>query len=104
MSWRFIPGPYRKPTDGRAFGKKSLWKFSPVFYHGGLGLGHIKLNTEVSGIVFPPPGMVAPYPEFFSGLAKLTRETAAAFEKAGLARQFDVKTEANALVNDLKLT
>jgi hypothetical protein len=48
--------------------------------------------------------MVAPYPEFFSGLAKLTRRTAEAFEKAGLEQRFEVKAAASDLLELLKLS
>lgn len=63
---------------------------------------HTKQNAEVMGIVSPPPGMVAPYPEFFSGLAKLTRETAMALEKAGLGGHFDIATVAGDLLKQLR--
>ena len=59
---------------------------------------HTKLTVMLAGIVRPPTGMVAPYPEFFSGLAKLTRRTAAAFEKAGLEQHFEVKAVAGDLL------
>ena len=39
---------------------------------------HTKLSVSYLGLVTPPKGMVAPYPEFFSGLAVLARRTAAA--------------------------
>lgn len=64
---------------------------------------HAKLTVEYLGMIEPPMGMVAPYPEFFAGLAKLTRQTATAFEKAGMGEQFDVQTEANQLLDDYKL-
>lgn len=63
---------------------------------------HTKQNVEVMGLVSPPPGMVAPYPEFFTGLAKLTRETAAALDKAGLGGQFDIETVASDLLKQLR--
>lgn len=65
---------------------------------------HVKMNVLVAGTISPPTGMVAPYPEFFSGLAKLTRQTADAFEKAGQAEQFDVKTAAGDLLDLFKLS
>src|SRR5206468_9172556 len=42
----------------------------------------------------PPPGVVAPYPAFFAGLAKLSRETAKAFEKTGSDQTLNPKTTA----------
>ena len=65
---------------------------------------HTKLTVEYMGMVEPPTGMVAPYPEFFSGLAMLTRRTAEAFEKAGLEEQFDAKTVASDLLELLNLS
>ena len=65
---------------------------------------HAKLAVSVSGIVTPPKGMVAPCPEFFSGLAELARRTAAAFETAGLGQQFETKTAATNLLEALSLS
>jgi hypothetical protein len=65
---------------------------------------HTKLSVTYMGIVTPPKGMVAPYPEFFSGLAKLTRRTAEAFEKAGLEQPFEVKAAASELLELLNLS
>jgi len=59
---------------------------------------HTKLTEEVLGMISPPRGMVAPYPEFFTGLAKLTRRTADAFGQAGLEERFDAKTVAGELL------
>src|ERR1035438_2035589 len=58
---------------------------------------HTKLAVSYLGIVTPPRGMVAPYPDFFSGLSKLTRRTAAALEKVGLEQRFEVKAVAGQL-------
>jgi HEAT repeat protein len=58
---------------------------------------HSKPNVNFAGIITPPVGMVAPYPEFFGGLATLTRRTAKAFEQAGLAQKFEVKMAASEL-------
>ena len=65
---------------------------------------HTKLTVEYMGSISPPKGMVAPYPDFFAGLSKLTRRTAGAFEKAELGQQFDVITVAGDLLNDLNLS
>lgn len=62
---------------------------------------HTKMNVEVLGIVTPPRGMVAPYPDFFAGLATLTRRTAEAFQQAGMVQQFDAKTAAARLLDIL---
>ena len=65
---------------------------------------HTKLTVEYMGIITPPKGMVAPYPEFFAGLARLTRRTAEAFEKAGLEQRFEVKAVASDLLELLNLS
>ncbi|HEY2081517.1 MAG TPA: DUF3160 domain-containing protein, partial [Verrucomicrobiae bacterium] len=52
---------------------------------------HSKMSVEVMGMISPPKGMVAPYPDFFAGLAKLSRRTAEAFQHAGLDPEFDPK-------------
>jgi hypothetical protein len=49
----------------------------------------------------PSAGVVAPYPNFFTGLGKLSLETAAALEKAGLDEPFDSKTAARQLLKGL---
>ena len=59
---------------------------------------HTKLSVEYLLLISPPEGMVAPYPEFFSGLAKLARRTAEAFDKAGLDQRFEVKTVASQML------
>lgn len=65
---------------------------------------HTKLSVLYLGSINPPEGMVAPYPEFFSGLAQLTRRTAEAFDKAGLAQRFEVKAVANELLGLIALS
>ena len=65
---------------------------------------HEKLTYGLRGIISPPKGMVAPYPDFFSGLATLARRTATAFGKAGLDEPFEPKAVAAQLVASLKLS
>src|SRR5205807_8683578 len=65
---------------------------------------HTKLSVTYAGIIEPPTGMVAPYPEFFSGLAKLTRRTAEAFDKTGLEQHFEIKTVAANLLELIQLS
>lgn len=59
---------------------------------------HTKLAVSYMGMISPPEGMVAPYPEFFSGLAKLTRRTAEAFYKAGGEQRFEIRAVASELL------
>jgi HEAT repeat protein len=65
---------------------------------------HTKLSVCFMGGINPPKGMVAPYPEFFAGLAKMSRKTAAAFESAGLQPPFEVRTAASDLLEILTLS
>ncbi len=65
---------------------------------------HSKMSVMVMGIIEPPAGMVAPYPDFFSGLATLSRHTAASFAKAGLAERFDAKSVAGQIVGLFNLS
>jgi len=65
---------------------------------------HTKLSVMYMGGISPPKGMVAPYPEFFAGLAALSRRTAAAFEAVGLDQPFEVKTTATGLLEALSLS
>jgi HEAT repeat protein len=58
---------------------------------------HAKLDVGAYGGVTPPPGMVAPYPDFFSGLAKLSRHTAEVFCQDGLEPPFEAKAVAGEL-------
>jgi len=64
---------------------------------------HTKISVSYMGGIDPPVGMVAPYPEFFAGLAKLTRRTATAFEQAGLDQPFEVKAVATDLLETITL-
>jgi len=64
---------------------------------------HSKMSVEVLGIVTPPKGMVAPYPDFFAGLAKLSRRTAEAFQHAGLDPEFDPKAISDQLLKLLDI-
>jgi HEAT repeat protein len=64
---------------------------------------HAKISVEYMGIIMPPKGMVAPYPDFFAGLARLTRQTAGAFDKSGMKGKFDVGTVASNLLEDMNL-
>jgi HEAT repeat protein len=63
---------------------------------------HTKLSVEYMGIVSPPQGMVAPYPEFFAGLAKLTRRTAEALQQAGAKHEFNAKIVAGELLRSVE--
>ena len=65
---------------------------------------HKKMTVMVMGMISPPRGMVAPYPEFFSGLAKLTRQTAVAFDKSGFGQSFEIKAVAAELLSLLDLS
>jgi hypothetical protein len=65
---------------------------------------HSKISVSYMGMISPPKGMVAPYPEFFSGLATLSRRTAAGFQTAGLGQEFEAKTAANSLFQLLNLS
>jgi HEAT repeat protein len=60
---------------------------------------HSKLSVLVMGSISPPKGMVAPYPDFFAGMAQLARRTAAAFQRAGLDREFEPKAVGDELMN-----
>ena len=51
---------------------------------------HAKPDVEFMGMAETPPGIVAPYPDFFSGLARLSRQTELAF-KPNLTKHFDPK-------------
>ena len=63
---------------------------------------HVKMTVGSRGGDSPPQGMVAPYPDFFAGLATLTRRTAEAFRQTGLGRQFDVKSVSEDLLHLLQ--
>jgi HEAT repeat protein len=65
---------------------------------------HSKMTVSYYGSIRPPTGTVAPYPEFFSGLAKLARQTATAFEKVGEEQPFDAKTAAAELLDALRFS
>lgn len=64
---------------------------------------HTKMSVMVMGSISPPKGMVAPYPDFFAGLAKLSRRTAEAFQNAGLDPEFNPKAISDQLLNLLDI-
>jgi hypothetical protein len=64
---------------------------------------HSKMSVSVLGSISPPSGMVAPYPDFFAGLAKLSRRTAEAFQHAGLDLEFDPKAISDQLLRLLDI-
>jgi len=65
---------------------------------------HSKMSAMVLGIINPPTGMVAPYPEFFASLAKLTRRTAEVCDQSGLGQSFEIKSVAAELLESLSLS
>jgi hypothetical protein len=62
---------------------------------------HAKLAVSYMGIIQPPRGLVAPYPDFFAGLAKLSRDSAAALQKAAFDAPFELKSVAADLVQQM---
>jgi hypothetical protein len=50
-----------------------------------------KMGALTRGTHTPPPGIVAPFPAFFSGLARLSRDSAAAFESIVADERFEPK-------------
>jgi HEAT repeat protein len=64
---------------------------------------HAKIAVEYMGMITPPKGMVAPYPDFFAGLGALARQTADEFQQSGMGPQFEVKSIAQKLLDDLNL-
>lgn len=62
---------------------------------------HVKLTMSLLGIIEPPHGLVAPYPDFFADLARLSRDSAAALQQAGFDAPFELKTVAVDLLEQL---
>jgi HEAT repeat protein len=65
------------------------------------GAVHRTVWVEEGAIIKPSAGVVAPYPKFFEGLAKLALDTAATLEKAGIDEPFDSKTVARKLLEGI---
>ena len=65
---------------------------------------HTKMTFDARGIIRPPMGMVAPHPDFFAGLAKLSRWTAEALDTAGLDRSFAAGAVAGELSDQFNLS
>ncbi len=94
-----LPAPVPAPMRTEAWSDLQLWtQLGAWAEQRHTWALHTKLAVGYLGIITPPKGMVAPYPEFFSGLAKLTRRTAGAFERAGLEEKFDARTVADELL------
>jgi len=64
---------------------------------------YTKFGASTAGITISPPGVVAPYPKFFAGLANLARETAKTFEGTAAEKNFDAKSLATDLYEMEKL-
>jgi hypothetical protein len=62
---------------------------------------HANLGMEYLGGPESPTGMAAPYPEFFLGLAALSRRTANALEQAGLADSLSAKEAAAGMLDQI---
>jgi hypothetical protein len=62
---------------------------------------HAKVAVGYKGIIEPPRGLVAPYPDFFAGLAKLSLDSAAALQKAGFDAPFDLKAVARDMLEQM---
>jgi HEAT repeat protein len=62
---------------------------------------HTKLSVMSLSAASPPEGVVAPYPAFFTGLARLSRRTVETFEKAGPGQPFEVKSTASDLLQEI---
>jgi len=60
-----------------------------------------KLDVEYMGGAESPTGMAAPYPDFFLGLAALSRTTANALEQAGLADSLSAKEAAAEMLGQI---
>jgi HEAT repeat protein len=65
------------------------------------GAGRATATMDQGATSEAATGVVAPYPEFFEGLAKLALETAAALDKAGIEEPFDPKTAARSLLEGI---
>jgi hypothetical protein len=64
---------------------------------------HTKLSVMYMGMSDTPAGIVAPYPEFFIGLAALARKTADALNQAGLTEPFDARAAATEMLSQIVL-
>ena len=64
---------------------------------------HTKLSTMYAGMADQPAGIVAPYPDFFAGLAQLTRQTATALEQSGGEPEFEARAVAGELLAQVQL-
>ena len=60
-----------------------------------------KAEEEFRGEINAPTGVVAPYPDFFSGLAALSRQAAQTLAEAGLDAAFDSKITARKLLDGI---
>ncbi len=90
-----LPAPVPEPLRTEAWADLQLWTqlaaWSEQRHTWAL---YAKNGALYGGDAEPPPGVVAPYPAFFAGLAKLSRETAEAFEKTTPEQNLNPKTTA----------
>ncbi|MGD0815573.1 MAG: DUF3160 domain-containing protein [Verrucomicrobiota bacterium] len=94
-----LPAPAPAPMRTEAWSDLQLWtQLGAWAEQRHTWALHTKLTVSYLGMISPPEGIVAPYPEFFSGLATLARRTADAFNKAGGEQHFEVKAVASQLL------
>ena len=81
-----VPAPFRTPawSDLQLWTQLGAWAEQRHTW-----ALHAKPNVEFMGLAETPPGIVAPYPDFFLGLAKLSRQTATVLVDNGVAENFD---------------
>jgi len=90
-----VPAPFRTPAwfDLQLWTQLGAWAEQRHTW-----ALHAKPNWECLGMAETPPGIVAPYPDFFAGLANLSRQTAYALETNIIAEQFDAKRMAAEII------
>ncbi|MHC4405593.1 MAG: DUF3160 domain-containing protein, partial [Planctomycetota bacterium] len=73
-----VPGPLRTPAwqDKQLFTQLGAWAQQRHTW-----ALHTKMTIHYGGFTQEPPGYVSPYPEFFRGLARLSRDTSRVFRK-----------------------
>jgi HEAT repeat protein len=98
-----VPDPLAPAFRSAAWADAQLWtqlgawidQNHPRQFHSGISDGVEPMEDAPKG------GVVAPYPDFFAGLAQLARETEAAMEKAGMDEPFDSRAIAQRLLDGI---
>jgi hypothetical protein len=97
-----LPDQLAPAFHSEAWAAKQLWTQlagAITQSHSRKATDEIPIGADDRSQDWSKKGVVAPYPDFFAGLARLSRETAGAMDKVGLDESFDARALAQRLLD-----